>query len=502
MVPDRLLLTITGDADWIPEDGSLVGNHSIGVVRASSLDQLVAPTVDRPWDVVAFHVGCVRHLGGDAALAALRFAAPEATFLAVTDKPDVQEAIFYLKQGVYEYLEEPVTPATFLRALGEAVENRDAFREIVNLNHSLEAQRAQLVEEKCELERKNRELEAVSRVTRAVSSSLELDDIFRHLTRCIQETFGCERVMIGLLDPAESAEETLVVAGSSASGREDDRRPLRWLLKDWRRYPWIDLVLQRGRVLRVEDPAKDPLTKGTPLETVHGGPFVKIPMAARGHIVGSITIDNPQSHHRLGDEEMEVLGIFADASAMAVENARLYQTMRELSVRDELTGLFNRRHFLRQLDAEWNHADRHGTPVTLLMIDVDHFKSFNDLNDHLTGDAALRKISELLVRNTRGIDTVARYGGEEFVVLLPQTSKHSAAVVADKLRGAVADAPIDGEEALPSGRLSVSVGLAGFPGDATTPLELIEKADWALYQAKAGGRNRVVNWDGRSTAPN
>jgi diguanylate cyclase (GGDEF)-like protein len=217
-------------------------------------------------------------------------------------------------------------------------------------------------------------------------------------------------------------------------------------------------------------------------------------MAARGHIVGSITIDNPASGRGIESEELEVLGIFADSGAMAVENARLYQTMKELSVRDELTGLFNRRHFLRQLEAEWNHADRHRMPVTLLMVDVDHFKSFNDLNDHLAGDAALRRVAELLIRNTRGIDTVARYGGEEFVVILPQTSKKNAGIVADKLRSAVANAAVEGEDVLPGGRLTVSVGLAAFPGDAATPHELVERADWALYQAKAAGRNRVVDW--------
>lgn len=427
-------------------------------------------------------------------LAALREIAPDATFLALTDRPDVHEAISFLKQGVYEYLEEPLSFDSFLRSLAEAIDNRDAFREIQNLNRSLEAQRAQLVQEKAELEKRNRELEAISLVARAVSSSLELEEILGNLARCIQETFGFERILIGLLDSLRTWEGVQVVVGAEDAVRDDLRRKARWHLREGKRQPWIQAVLKRGEILRVTDPASHPLTAGTPLENLHSGPFVKIPMVAKGQIVGSITIDNPRSSRAVEDEEMDVLTIFADSGAMAVENARLYQTMKELSVRDELTGLFNRRHFLRQLEAEWNHAARHGMALTLLMIDVDHFKSFNDLNDHLTGDAALRKVSDLLVQNTRGIDTVARYGGEEFVVILPRTSKENALIVADKLRAAVSSATVEGEEVLPGGSLTVSVGLAAYPGDATTPHELIERADWALYRAKAAGRDRVVDW--------
>jgi diguanylate cyclase (GGDEF)-like protein len=218
-------------------------------------------------------------------------------------------------------------------------------------------------------------------------------------------------------------------------------------------------------------------------------------MVARGHVVGTITVENPSSEKSVSEEDLETLGIFADTAAMAVENARLYQTMKELSVRDELTGLFNRRHFLGQLEAEWNDATRHEMPLSLLLIDIDHFKAFNDGNDHLTGDAALREVGQLFVRKTRGIDTVARYGGEEFVVILPRTRKKSGGVVAEKLRAAVASHHFHGEEAVPGGKLTISLGVAAYPEDAASSQEILERADWALYRAKAGGRNRVCKWE-------
>lgn len=489
----RTLLVVSDPAPWIPNDGP-VGEWLIEVYRAASLSEAKVLAGERAWDVIAFHVANLER-GERAFPEALREIGPDATFLSVAAEPNIQEALSFLKQGVYEYLEEPLTPARFLQSLGEAIENREAFREIVSLNRELEAQKLRLEAEKLELEKKNRELEAISRAARAVSSSLDLDEILKQLAHRIRETFGFERIIIGLIDPTMACEEAKVALGVPQGAYDETLRRMRWFLKDGRRHPWVRTVLRDGSPLCVEDPAAHPETSGTPLAELHTTGFVKIPLIARGNVVGTITVENPESRRPIPKGELEILGIFADAAAMAVENARLYQTMKELSVRDELTGIYNRRHFLRQLDAEWNHALRHGMPLSLLMIDLDHFKAFNDGNDHLTGDAALRKAAGTFLRNTRGIDTVARYGGEEFVVILPRTTKGNAGLVAEKLRKAVLRAAFAGEEVLPEGKLSISIGVAGYPEDASTPQELLERADWALYRAKAGGRNRVSLWE-------
>ncbi|NTU59677.1 MAG: GAF domain-containing protein, partial [Deltaproteobacteria bacterium] len=335
MSSERALLAISRQAGWVPKDGQTVGSHALRVSRAGDLREAAALAVDHTWDVVAFDVACVRPPNGDDVLSCLRDVAPDATFLAVTGQPDVHEAIAFLKQGVYEYLEEPLSFEAFLASVAEAIDNRDAFREIQNLNLSLEAQREQLIREKAGLEKKNRELEAISLVARAVSSSLELEEILANLARCIQETFGFERILIGLLDSLRAWEKVQVVAGLPDSARDELRRKARWPLREGKRQPWIEAVLVRGEILRVLDPASHPLTAGTPLQELHRGPFVKIPMVAKGQIVGSITVDNPASGRPVDDDEMGVLTIFADSGAMAVDNARLYQTMKELSVRDE-----------------------------------------------------------------------------------------------------------------------------------------------------------------------
>lgn len=496
---ERTLLVVCRDPKWAPSNNHLLGDKLLKASFAASLEE--AKTASRPrggWDVVAFNVNSLGSLEPKQALAVLKEIAPEATFLPISGSPDPHEALFYLKNGSFEYLEEPLSSSDFLRALEEAVVNRDTFREILQLNKTLESQKQQLLYEKEELERKNRELEAVSQLAQALASTLDIGEVLTHLTKSIHETFSFDRIVVGLVDHDQLFEEAKVAFAPRDDLTESGLKRMRWFLKDGERHPWIRTVLQEGRMLMVRDPSEHPETKNTPLADIHRNAFIKAPMIARGRIVGTITVENRETGRDIEPEHLEILGIFADAAAMAIENAQLYQKMKDLSVRDELTGLYNRRHLLHQLNAEWNHAQRHQMNISLLMIDIDYFKLLNDRNDHLTGDAALRKLAQVLLRKTRGIDTVARYGGEEFIVILPRTSRGNAVLVAEKLRLGIEKTKFIGEEAVPGGSLTISVGVAEYPADASTPKELIERADWALYEAKASGRNSVSAWDGKS----
>jgi diguanylate cyclase (GGDEF)-like protein len=126
------------------------------------------------------------------------------------------------------------------------------------------------------------------------------------------------------------------------------------------------------------------------------------------------------------------------------------------------------------------------------MLDLDAFKHYNDTHGHLVGDQALRTVGRLLLGSTRRADVVARFGGEEFVVLLPESLKAAGAVVAEKIRAAVAQHPLPGREAQPGGRLTITCGVAAYPGDAASGLEVVDAADRALYRGKQQGGNRVV----------
>ncbi|HEV2673470.1 MAG TPA: GGDEF domain-containing protein [Aliidongia sp.] len=181
-------------------------------------------------------------------------------------------------------------------------------------------------------------------------------------------------------------------------------------------------------------------------------------------------------------------------SRLAVANAAL----RDLAGRDGLTGLFNRRHLDAALAMEWLRAHRERVPISVLMIDVDHFKGFNDTYGHQEGDACLRRLAAVLVEATRRpADLAARYGGEEFLLCLPGTSSEGALEVAYKIRAAVRDMAIP-HAASTQRVVTVSIGLAGMvPQDGETSDELVAAADTGLYRAKSAGRDRVMQADVR-----
>lgn len=183
----------------------------------------------------------------------------------------------------------------------------------------------------------------------------------------------------------------------------------------------------------------------------------------------------------------------------ASEHARRLETLRDLAVRDELTGLYNRREMDRLLKVEVSRCQRYGHPVALILLDIDHFKAVNDTFGHLAGDTVLRAIAQLLAQNLRSPDSIARYGGDELVLILPETSASAALLVADRLRLAVAahEVTVERPAVLGGGQpsrlsLTISVGVACAQVGSYTAESLFAAADQALYQAKQRGRNCAV----------
>ncbi len=165
---------------------------------------------------------------------------------------------------------------------------------------------------------------------------------------------------------------------------------------------------------------------------------------------------------------------------------------KELSRKDGLTDLYNHRFFHQLLETEVARALRYNRVVSLLMMDIDNFKRFNDSHGHPSGDVALKQLSMLLKSASRSCDFVARYGGEEFAVIAPEANPDSARRMAERIRELVAESAFEGEDVMPGGRLTISIGVATVPTQAVDKSDLVERADQALYRAKALGRNRVV----------
>jgi diguanylate cyclase (GGDEF)-like protein len=185
-------------------------------------------------------------------------------------------------------------------------------------------------------------------------------------------------------------------------------------------------------------------------------------------------------------------------AALALANAQLFRQTLELARTDGLTGIANRRSLEERLEMEWAARERYQGSLSVLMIDIDHFKHYNDNQGHQLGDEALRRVAQALAGSVRKVDGVGRYGGEEFLVLLPRTDKEQAIQVAEKLRRVIEAMRFERDTDQPLGRITVSAGVASAPLDADTLATLVARADAALFAAKNGGRNRVVPYRAQS----
>lgn len=175
---------------------------------------------------------------------------------------------------------------------------------------------------------------------------------------------------------------------------------------------------------------------------------------------------------------------------LAARQKQEQQVLQHLTMVDRLTGLHNYGYFIERLEEERSRADRFGSKLSLIMLDIDHFKPYNDKFGHQKGNNLLKKVASIITRQVRAIDIVARYGGEEFAVLLPNTSRE-AVDIAERIRRAVETAKFEGGKGEPFVKRTISAGVAIYPTDAGNEMELIDRADQALYVAKNQGRNNV-----------
>ena len=218
------------------------------------------------------------------------------------------------------------------------------------------------------------------------------------------------------------------------------------------------------------------------------------PLITHGELLGVINLSRlPQ---RTADEKA-ILQTVADITAISLAKAKLFEEVQRLADTDGLTKLYNKRKFLEFLDLELKEASRYPRTVSLIVLDIDNFKNYNDTNGHPKGDVLLKKIGDILLENIREVDILARYGGEEFCVICPETDKKGALALAGRLRERVAETVFHGGEKQPLGKITISLGVATYPQDMNTLEGLIEAADKALYRAKDGGRDRISAYDKR-----
>jgi diguanylate cyclase (GGDEF)-like protein len=320
-----------------------------------------------------------------------------------------------------------------------------------------------------------------------LTSTLDIDEVLKLLTEKVGDAVQVDELTVLLMDEEKKKLRIAAILGkpqaSWSVGQLVD--PMTGLFSE---------SLRKGQHFLIPDLSQVPL-KGKDWEYLpDSGSFLSIPLSYKNKLIGLLNFVR-KDRQAFSEHQIKLLTSVTRQAALAILNAQLYQEKLDLSVTDELTKLANRRKMQTRLELEWNRARRFDSGLSLLMIDIDHFKRYNDRNGHMLGDKVLQGVARILETSTRKIDTVARFGGEEFVVILPGQDKQTAQSVADKLRRAVYGNHFPRAHSQPGGHLTISVGVATFPGDADDPNVLLDKSDLALYVAKRTGRDRTVPYD-------
>ena len=228
--------------------------------------------------------------------------------------------------------------------------------------------------------------------------------------------------------------------------------------------------------------------------------FLMVPMMAAENILGVIRL-NSQTPDAYQTYDQDVLTTLANQTAMALENAFMVQQIQDMATKDGLTGVFNHRYFQEKLAEELTKAERFNKDLSLILLDVDHFKKFNDNYGHQEGDKVLRIVSQIIQSTVRSkVDTVARYGGEEFVVVLPEADGNTGKDLAERIRKNIESYLFENNGKVLY-RVTASLGVSSFPFDSREQKVLIQLADQALYDAKKDGRNRVKRFSPKAENP-
>ncbi|GFO68070.1 GGDEF domain-containing protein [Geomonas limicola] len=336
-----------------------------------------------------------------------------------------------------------------------------------------------------ELESQVKALKDLIEVAKAVVSTLDLDTVLQAILTSAMGLASTPAGSVALYN--EERQELTLHAHSGLTA--DFIKKERWTVASG---GLTDQVLKAGEISFIEDTAKISFFKN-PIALNEGiRSLVCVPLVFQSRIMGILYLDDfePRQFDR---DKLNLLSILASFAAMAIHNATLHKRTKLMAITDSLTGLHNHRYFKQFFKQEMGRARRYHKPFSIIMMDVDDFKSFNDSFGHAVGDELLTVMGAVILETIRGVDVAFRYGGEEFIVLLPETRLEKAILAAERLRAAV-QAGTANKLAGSRGRgVTVSIGVASYPENADKMDELFNIVDSLLYQAKRCGKNKVYH---------
>lgn len=370
------------------------------------------------------------------------------------------ESVVWQKLGERDY---------FISAIQDISDRKQAQQELRIVNY-------QLARQVQELERRNQEMNQLGDMSEFLQACISLEEAYAALGDLLQPLFpGCSGAIFAMSE-SRNLVEAVASWGNSPSSQLLFAPDNCW-------------ALRRGRIHRVEAPqlglfCQHVSQKHKPAVSVC------LPTIAQGETLGLLYLSSSDPE-KLTETKQQLAHTVAEHIALAIANLKLRESLHHQSIRDPLTGLFNRRYLEESLERELRRADRNNHSVGIMMIDVDRFKNFNDTYGHKAGDAVLRELGVFLTNNIRGGDIACRYGGEELTLILPEANLQQTRERAEEIRQGIKHLKID-LDSQSLGVITVSIGVASFPEHGSTSTDTIQAADRALYRAKKSGRDRVV----------
>ena len=331
------------------------------------------------------------------------------------------------------------------------------------------------------LSRRVHEISLLYDLSRLTESAADMEQVYKVVVAQAQKMVPSENCTLFLLDKKQNALQAKASRGRVVNLLEHLSFEKGEGVSGW--------VAARGKQIVINDLERETNLRQSEKIPARVRSFVATPLRVQNSIIGVLSVSHSEAG-RFSADDLQWLSILAGQAAVTIERSAEYHTLETLAITDGLTRVYNHRYFQMRMEDELRRCKRYKQPLTVLVMDADHFKAINDRYGHSSGDAVLRDLGTLLRESVRDTEIVARMGGEEFALLLPQTEVQQAQIAAERIRASIEAHPFRAVDGQPI-RVTVSIGLAGYPPHGATRADLLERADRALYAAKNGGRNQV-----------
>lgn len=396
-------------------------------------------------------------LSGAQLLARIQSEHPGTDAILITAHASLDSAVEALRLGALDYLSKPLRPGELALVVRRALERRRLEQENLHL----------------------RDLLATVEDCRTLATTLDPPEIHLVALDVLLARLGRSRGLALFHRAAEMGCDDLAFRGFSDGEADALRAAL-----TGEKAPDLDALT------RIEVTRTGPLHDAVASAGLPASRLLVTPVRGRGAEGGVLV--TPEDETPFRPRDLDIARLVASHAQAALQNAERYHQAKERAFVDDVTGVYNARYLFTALDHEIRRAERYGSQLSLLFLDLDRFKAVNDQHGHLVGSRTLRRLAEVLAHCIRQVDTLARYGGDEFTILLVDTGLDAALAIAERIRAAVAANRFEarGRDGL---RITVSVGVAAYPAHGSTPETLIDVADKAMYRAKSLGRDRVCS---------